>query len=160
MTGFGQVGKGKGIWTWPLRKRPRSNILCFRERCDGTRSVYPWKEYVFVFYCWVAHCQNSAVENSIPFCLTLSVRQKSRHGSAGFFPKDLKSLNQGVSHSACSFRGLTKESSASKLSKVVGKIHFLEAVVFVTVCVLRARNRGRISATYSLWLPDPFYLFT
>lgn len=94
--------------------------------------------------------KNSAVENSIPFCLTLSIRQKSRHGSAGFFPKDLKSLNQGVSHSACSSRGLTKESSASKLSKVEGKIHFLEAVAFVIVCILRARNRGRISATYSL----------
>ena len=77
----------------------------------------------------------------------------------GFFPKDLKSLNQGVSHSTCSSRGLTKESSASKLSKVVGKIHFLEAVAFVIVCVLKAGNRDRISATYSLWLPDPFYLF-
>ena len=42
--------------------------------------------------------------------------------------KVIQGYNQGVSQAACSFGGVTREESISKLIQVVGRIQFLAAV--------------------------------
>ena len=110
---------------------------------------FPVNPLVLVFYGCVKKLQTTAIYSPI-----VPVAQKSRHGLTGFSAQGLTRLKSRC-QTGCIIWRLDWEESASKLIQCVWSIHFLAAVLFMSLfsCYLLAWDHSQLLGAVLMSLP-------